>query len=209
MQLLGPPVTIDGVDYAHALQFYSRARSALGRYLSNFTPATVHYAGRTFPSIEHAYQAAKFQHAVTARNGVPLSPAEADEWVARFAVDGDLGGEPAAAAKSAGTKGAMKAAGLQLDAQAWSAQQDALMAALVRARADADELYRKVLRKAARDNVALLHFDRGGARSHWGGHFAQGTRAWRGENRLGELLRNEGSRRNAAAGRRTTASKGS
>lgn len=35
------------------------------RFLSNFWPATVRFAGETYPTVEHAYQAAKFDDHTT------------------------------------------------------------------------------------------------------------------------------------------------
>ena len=95
-----------------------------------------------------------------------------------FAQDGRLGKESAATAKTAGGRKAMRERGAVLNMEKWNKQQENLMRELVRARAAADPLYRQVLRKAARDNVALLHFDRGGAKSDWGGNVSRATGKW-------------------------------
>ncbi len=55
------------------------------RFLSNFWPATVIYMGKTYPTVEHAYQAAKFDDPyIREQIGVADSPVRAKKLARTF-----------------------------------------------------------------------------------------------------------------------------
>jgi predicted NAD-dependent protein-ADP-ribosyltransferase YbiA (DUF1768 family) len=158
------------------IYFYSGAKHPIERYLSTFQPARVEYKGVTFPSIEHGFQAAKF----LCSNRPDLFAT----FSAPTAVD----------AKRAGGKGAFKKAGAVLDTNAWNAHSQDVMTALVKSRIRNDDVYRKILRLARKDNITLLHYEKAfgkrGAEPFWGGYFKNGAepRVFYGKNTLGNIM---------------------
>ena len=81
------------------------------RYLSNFTRVEITYKGRTFPSVEHAFQGSKAEF--TSR-GVDV------KRLTSFTSTGQYAALPGAKIKSLGGKGAWKKAGVELDRAAWA-----------------------------------------------------------------------------------------
>lgn len=159
--------------------FFSKSKHALERRLSNFYPAQITYKGVTFPSIENAFQAAKFLHL--------LGPER--ERKDLFAAFADM--KPVAA-KSAGGKGAMKRHKVLLDVEGWNGASVRIMKLLVKKRMKVDDLYRKIILLARRQHVPLLHFERSCARSVWGGCFdktkSREANNFKGQNLLGKIL---------------------
>uniref|UniRef100_A0A7S4K919 NADAR domain-containing protein n=1 Tax=Odontella aurita TaxID=265563 RepID=A0A7S4K919_9STRA len=145
------------------------------RRLSNFSPRTLTIRGRCYPSAEHAFQAAKAKCSTIPK----LSK--------QFEVGGKINEQPGSA-KKAGGKGSYKKAGVELDVVKWNRERDHAMEAIVRARFDEDEDFRKILQIVSRNGAYLLHFERSGAKSYWGGSVAKDTGRVQGNNALGELM---------------------
>ena len=61
------------------------------------------------------------------------------------------------------------------------------MAAL-RARLSCDNLFRDILAAVHARQLQLLHFERAGAKSYWGGSIRKADGVQMGRNRLGEML---------------------
>lgn len=141
--------------------------------LSNFWAEPIALDGAVYPSAEHAF------HACKARCS------DRPERAADLRVGGAVGGDPAAA-KKAGSRGSYRAAGATLDLDAWNAARDEATAAILAARHDQQPLFRSVL--ASTRGLTLLHFERAGARSYWGGSLRTDDAQIQGENRLGLLL---------------------
>jgi ribA/ribD-fused uncharacterized protein len=156
------------------LLFHSRARKPVERMLSNFHPSPVVYEGVRFPSVENAFQAAKF-----------LRSTRPDLFAS-------LAGLTPAEAKRRGSKSGMKAVGAVLDAPRWDSESVGVMKALVALRMDADAEFRRVVEDGRRAGLAFLHFERSGARSFWGGCFPKGAprtpAGFVGRNTLGKIL---------------------
>lgn len=155
--------------------FFSGSKDADAKYLSNFQPASVEFMGVVYPSIEHAFQAAKFQRSD--------KPALASRLLFM----------DAKGAKSAGSKTAMKRAGATLDVARWNQDSLAVMKHLVAQRMKTDPLYRRMIEEGRRAGTRFLHFERSGAKSIWGGFFPQGASrdtaaAFVGQNLLGRIL---------------------
>ena len=163
--------------------FYSKSKSKadLGkaipadwrRQLSNFWPQEVEVDGRKYPNPEAAFQAAK---AMTSSK---------PEMAKEFEVGGSIGPEPADA-KNAGTKKAYKAAGATLKAADWDKVRVEAMMKVLQARYAADPMFRQILEATLKSNILLLHYERSGAKSYWGGAVKDGEIV--GENMLGRLL---------------------
>jgi predicted NAD-dependent protein-ADP-ribosyltransferase YbiA (DUF1768 family) len=156
------------------LYFYSGAKNATERYLSTFQPASVIYNGVMFPSIEHGFQAAKFLYS--------SRPDLFESFTAKTSLD----------AKRAGGKGAFKKVGAVLDSTAWNAHSQNVMKALVRSRVQRDSMFRRIIRLARKENVALLHYEKAfgkrGAEPFWGGYFQKESNAFYGKNTLGKIM---------------------
>ena len=121
--------------------------------------------GRFFPTVEHYFQAAKY---------VCIG---AHDLAAQFETGGAVGNDPSEAKRRGGRKG-MNQAGCVLDVAAWEQLADGVMWAAICGRlhgSDARDPFRDVLQAVVTQNVALLHFERSGVRSYWGGNIAKAT----------------------------------
>eukprot|EP01063_Lacrimia_lanifica_P032085 TRINITY_DN5417_c0_g2_i1.p2 TRINITY_DN5417_c0_g2~~TRINITY_DN5417_c0_g2_i1.p2 ORF type:complete len:221 (+),score=58.11 TRINITY_DN5417_c0_g2_i1:1975-2637(+) len=177
----GAPVLAPG----STAQFYSKSKDVddLGsggadwrKRLSNFWPCEVAVEGAAYPSVEHAFHALKAKHC-----------SDRPEMAAWFEVGGKLGRAAPKDAKTAGGKGAYKKYKAVLDIEAWAARRDEVTIAAVRARAASDPAYRAILRATRALRLQLLHFERQGEKSYWGGALGPDG-AVKGRNRLGEIL---------------------
>lgn len=160
------------------LYFHSRAKHPVEQMLSTFWPAAIKYHGLNFPSIEHAFQAAKFLY-----SDRPDLFSEAARRVR---------GLTAAKAKSVGSKSGFKRLRATLDIDAWNANRLEVMQELVYYRAQHDPAYRQVLKEARDDGILLLHYEKAfgkrGAEPFWGGYFQKETGQYFGKNWLGKLM---------------------
>lgn len=165
-------------------QFYSKSRDAddLGcgradwrRVLSNFYPVEIEVGGCKYASVEHAFHAAK------ARCSDKPSVAAA------FEVGGSVPKDPLAA-KRAGGRAGFKKLGATLNTARWDAARDAAVLAALRARYAVDALFRNILAASHAKRLYLLHFERGGAKSYWGGSIRKADGERVGTNRLGCML---------------------
>jgi ribA/ribD-fused uncharacterized protein len=158
------------------IYFFSKSKGALERRLSNFYPARVEYKGVVFPSIENAFQAAKYE--CSSKPDVFRDLARAEMTPAM--------------AKSAGSKTGMKKRGAVLDVAKWNDQSVAIMKRLVKSRMKTDDLYRKTILLARKQGLPIYHFERSCAKSFWGGCFRKGeahlAKNFVGENMLGKIL---------------------
>lgn len=143
------------------------------RRLSNFWPVQVTIDGRTYPSVEAAFQAAKALHS------------DKPEMAKDFEVGGSVGPDPAAA-KQHGTRKLYAAKGAKLKTKEWEAARDAAMMKILQARYDQDEVFRQILEATKALNVNLVHYERSGAKAYWGGSVKEGV--VQGRNRLGEMM---------------------
>ena len=134
--------------------------------------------GQSYLTVEHAFQAAKF-----------LAHAKPGAKAAVRAADFEVGGMLflPKAAKLAGARRGMGTAGCTLDVASWSAAADAVMLEALASRWKVDDVFRRVLRETARQGIRLVHFERSGAKSYWGGGIKEGPTVV-GRNRLGEML---------------------
>ena len=163
--------------------FYSKSKSKadLGkpipadwrRQLSNFWPQEVEVDGRKYPNPEAAFQAAK------------ALMSSKPEMAKEFEVGGSIGPDPADA-KKAGSKKAYKAAGATLKAADWDQVRNEAMMNVLKARYASDPMFRQILEATLKSNILLLHYERIGAKSYWGGAVKDGEIV--GENMLGRLL---------------------
>lgn len=173
------------------IQFYSKSKEYIGKRLSNFYvgPGGVLYRGITFPSIEHAFQAAKYMYTLPPTTGdfVDTTPSQ------RFSAVADVIAKMTPeGAKRAGSRSGMKQYAVQLDVKKWNADSVDVMKALVASRMKRDDLYRTLVNGGRREGIVFLHFERSCARSEWGGCFKAGeprvVSNFKGQNKLGKIL---------------------
>lgn len=159
------------------LLFWSRAKGADEKRLSTFFPCRVEYRGVAFPCVENAFQAAKFLYSTRPELFDTL----------------DWQGMSASEAKSAGSKSGMRRLGARLTrVQQWDKDSAGIMKELMQCRMRTDGEFRRIVQAARADGTALLHFERSGARSRWGGSFPKGCERvpekFVGHNLLGKIL---------------------
>jgi len=146
------------------------------KVLSNFHLINVTIKGKAYPSVEHYFHAAK---AMCSTN---------PEFAKEFEIGGTVGQKGPLDAKRAGSKAGFARAGAQLDVARWISQRDRCVARALRARARQDTLFRQILLTTHKRRLYLLHFERLGRKSYWGGSICKTTGKPVGTNRLGTLL---------------------
>jgi len=166
----------------NVVKFYSKSRDIKDlnvgdinwrQYISNFTPSIIYINGKKYPSIEHAFQAGKY-----ILGGFPSN---------QFEVNGDI--KTAKDAKSAGSKKGMnkkyKLTTDQLHEWNTTHAKTIMMQALIY-RFNHDEEFKRIL--LATKGRYLLHFERSGEKSIWGGSIKNNV--IQGENMLGNMMMN-------------------
>ena len=174
------------------LKFYSKSSNVadLGptipsnwrRILSNFHQGELVIDGKVYPTPEHAFHAAK------ARCSSHPSMAR------MFTVGGTIG-PLAIDAKRGGGKAAYKDQKAVLNEPMWIQMRDDAQKKIIDARLDQDQLFRSIVMATVDQNIRLVHFDRSGHRSYWGGTVDELTGGIRGTNRLGVLIMEAASKR--------------
>jgi len=165
-------------------QFYSKSRDdddlGIGikdwrKRLSNFWPCVIEVNGRNYPSVEHAFHAAK------------AHSSDKPDIARHFECGGSVGASPEAAKKAGGRAGFARH-GATLDMAKWDLERDDATMAALTARAHADEEYRTILRRTKDLGVHLLHFERQASKAYWGGAVDRASGEIVGGNRLGAML---------------------
>lgn len=168
------------------------------KILSNFYPVPDSSPGlvltgsgqaRTYRTVEHAFQASKYLLCCDSPNR--------EATAARFEIGGQI--VSSLDAKKAGGRSGMAKFGCTLDTAAWSQHGDVVMQEALRARWGVDPTFRDVL--SATKGILLVHFERSGKKSYWGGTVkagptgdagggggGSGGEVYQGRNRLGEML---------------------
>jgi len=169
------------------IQYFSKSTDDVGKRLSNFFPCQIVYAGKTYASVEHAYQAQKYAHLLGS------DPETSAALVNRFTVSGDIGKQPAKVAKSAGSEKGMAENDCVLDETKWTrTKQVEIMTQLVKLRLEEDAEFKAIITKAKETGTTIFHFERcsGNRNPFWGGCFpkADKKKIWIGRNKMGRIL---------------------
>ena len=147
------------------------------RVLSNFYPTSLIIEGTPYASVEHFFQS---QKALTS------SKPEMAHWFAANFSGPEAVIPEASAAKKAGSRKAYTHHGAILDMRVWDERRVDCMRLALRCRYAQDNLFRQILEST--QGMKLLHFERSGARSFWGGNFSRQTGKIVGQNKLGLLM---------------------
>ena len=173
------------VNESEVVKFYSKsAQTGLvladeenwRRYLSNFTLSPVEYGGIMFPSVEHAFAHCKYELADE------LADASRPDFSCNASRNQLVGGD---LKRAHGRKG-MKKNGFKLDVKHWNEVRVSRLQEILNSRFESDARFRRILRAAFRGNYYLLHVERSGPKSFWGGSVKSG--AVLGQNQLGKML---------------------
>jgi ribA/ribD-fused uncharacterized protein len=163
-------------------QFYSKSADCddfqLGlpgwrKMLSNFAvvPEGITVKGRRFPTVEHAFQGAKFEYT------------NRPDLVELFTCEGSI--KTAANAKKAGGRKGMSKEYTALQIDKWALNCDQVMKDALKARFEVDPDFRRILGAVADSGATLLHYEgRGG--KYWGGRVKNGEIV--GLNKLGKMM---------------------
>lgn len=157
------------------LTFWSRSKDLDCRYLSNFETVpgglhipddflVSHLRGRTYPSVENAFQACKYAYSQNPSLMTELERCSSKE------------------AKSAGSKTGMKTI---LDVHAWNYVSYECMTRLLEIRYKTDERFRVIVDDAKSKGKSFYHIETRGPYI-WGGCMKNGQ--WVGQNRLGQIF---------------------
>lgn len=183
-QLKSPSdISIEVKEPGKILQFYSKSKDVqdLGsnipanwrKVLSNFYPSPINIDGKKYDSIEHYFHAAK------------AMCSNKPEMAENFISGGSIGPNPLDA-KRAGGKGAYTKTGALLNINKWNKVRDEVTRKAVLSRYNSDPTYKKIIDRINQKNIYLLHFERTGPKSYWGGSYKDGQ--IRGENKLGQII---------------------
>ena len=183
--------TPPSADTNQIASFFSKAkadRSVPGlptnwpQHLSNFTriPGGLLWQDELFPTVEHAFQAAKWRYCAQ------FTPEQAATVCAIYTEFTEPSPLTPAEAKRRGGKTYMAQQHIHLKGEKWNEAAPKIMAQILRARYRADALFRHILAQTHRHQIYLLHFERSGAKSVWGGCLK--NREIHGQNLLGHLL---------------------
>jgi len=191
LPLLDATETPSPVPPIPVLQFFSRstAKADLGpdvpanwrNRLSNFYSCTLVLNGQQYPSGEHAFHATKALHST--RPEMSLS----------FVVGGSVG-PLSVDAKRAGGKTFYRQHGAVLDVARWRDRCDDTQRAIIESKA-LDPVFLGILLTIGHRRIHLVHFERSGSKSYWGGTIDKETGRIKGTNRLGVLLMEAASKR--------------
>jgi len=146
-----------------------------GRILSNFAPIAIQWRGNVYPTVEHAFQGAKYLYA-----------SNHPEVEADFRQGGSIGPDPVAAKKAGGRSG-MRERNTILDIEKWNVISTNIMIELIHIKAKVS-VVRDILRICHKNNIQLYHFSRTDMK--WGCHVNADGTIKKGENLLGEIFKN-------------------
>ncbi|MCA9710806.1 MAG: NADAR family protein [Myxococcales bacterium] len=181
----------------HVVQFASRSKDAPAlapglprswrRYLSNFASLSnlstlssaqpLRIDGHAYATVEHYFQARKA--------ACSTRPEMAAWFTLEHAGPHRVGPDPREA-KQAGARKGYRTHGAELDVARWVEVRELVMRTAIEARWAQDELFRRIL--VSTRGLRLLHFERAGARSFWGGSLDATTGELQGTNRLGAIM---------------------
>lgn len=148
------------------------------RRLSNFSNHNVEYKGILYETVEHAFQAQKYDY-TKKQLLMPVDVAPIKE----FFHNGEI--QTPQMAKTQGGKSAMKSRGVELDIDAWNQVKDTIMRDLIASKIERHDDIRQILLVAKDRNYLFLHFARNDF--EWGGQLSPNKKDIIGENKLGNI----------------------
>ena len=147
------------------------------RVLSNFYPSQLAINGSGYWTVEHYFQSQK---------ALCSSKPEMAYWFKIEHAGSKAVGPDPLAAKKAGSRKAYTLNEAELDMLAWESRRVEVMKRVIDLRFKQDLLFQEILLSTKK--MHLLHFERSGANSFWGGNFARKTGLAVGSNQLGKIM---------------------
>ena len=157
------------------------------RDLSNHADYSVEYEGRTYPTVEHAFQAQKYVYATFEEpKRKKIAKESVDDILASFTVDGKM---TATEAKKMSGSTAMEKRGYTLDITKWTQASIPLMNVLIRSKIERNPEIRKIVEVAKELQLRFAYFSQNDMK--WGCHVGEdGKMITEGRNLLGEIYNN-------------------
>ena len=103
-------------------------------------------------------------------------------------MNGKYGNVDALTAKKKGSKTGFKSVKAQLNVDDWNRCRIDRMREFIQARYEQDDDFRQILVACRERGVTLLHFERSGQKSFWGGSVSRDNGMIKGENQLGKIM---------------------
>jgi ribA/ribD-fused uncharacterized protein len=148
-----------------------------GQLLSNFAELPVRWRHHTYPTVEHAFQGAKYLFS------------NHPEIEKEFREGGAIGSSSPVEAKHAGSKTGMKKKGAIMslsNIQEWDAQKEGIMRELIEDKVKRHPVLRDILKSCAKHRIPIVHFSR--TNMEWGCHLEEdGLSIKKGNNKLGNM----------------------
>jgi ribA/ribD-fused uncharacterized protein len=147
------------------------------KILSNFNevPGGFSYNDKSYHTVEHYFQAMK------------LNYSDHPEKALEYEIGNTIGNADPTVAKSSGNKTSYKKQNITLDEDEWNKNKDNVMMDGLNARLQADEDFKNILRATKAQKYYLLHYERSGENSYWGGVDNKDGNI-KGQNTLGKML---------------------
>ena len=159
------------------ISFYSRSSNIEHRYLSNFTLINLQEGNNTFPSVEHFFQATKYNYTIRKNNEIK-----------KFTIDGEYGKIPPNKIKRFGGKKYMKGKGQILNITKWNNVRKDIMTKIIKNRFNSDEKFRNIILDLLKQNYKIIHFEYSNSVPYWGRYFDKKSNKFIGNNVLGEII---------------------
>lgn len=180
-------------DYSEVVQFYSKSKvdtkpkngtlpewrlilPEWKKILSNFSSIDITIDSKVYPSLEHYFHAAKALHSNN------------PELAILFEKGNTIGNQSPLEAKKAGGRKSFEKYGAILDIEKWNKNRDHTIYKALLERSKVDKTFRDILINTYHENYYLLHFERSGKKSYWGGSIEKDTGNLVGENKHGKML---------------------
>jgi ribA/ribD-fused uncharacterized protein len=165
-----PPPTKVPLTFHSKAKLWSKPglRPDAMRCLSNFAPFSVEFQGTVYPSVENAFQAAKYTFTAKPELVVLLHTCGPKE------------------AKRLGSRKGMKEQGVSLDVVQWDDNKDTIMAALIESKISRNPEIRAILEHLKQfDTFSFVHYSL--RDMYWGAHVDELGRIKKGLNKLGKI----------------------
>ena len=143
------------------------------KLLSNFAETPVKWNHHMYPTVEHAFQAAKYMFST-----LPSFEKE-------FRVGGSIGLQPPAVAKTVGSKPGMKKNKAVLNIVEWDSQKNDIMRQLIQDKIQRHDIIRSILRSCHEYHIPLFHYSKDDR--IWGCIIDEEGNVKEGNNQLGKM----------------------
>ena len=168
------------------IKFFSRSSNPDHKYLSNFTKSSIKIGPKIWPSVEHYFQAMKYNNLIKIYKNF-----NKDNEIIKFTLYGKYGALPASKIKKYGGKKHMEGLGVTLNLKIWNTVKRNIMIRAIKERFNCDFKFRSILLDLAQQNICLLHHEYSKNTPYWGCYYDKGGEKFIGKNNLGIIMMND------------------